>query len=245
MKANVAKPHGSFELKALLAELAFRLRGGPRRTTRWIVDRLRDHQYDQEFGITSSPQPQLTATSLTSPELVHYQAVSYSDMRELLQLLAIGPSDVFLDYGSGMGRAVCLAATYPFRTVIGVELSPELCEIARHNLSRARGKLRCRDVRILEADAADYEPPGEASIFFFFNPFCGSVLARVLYNIARSVRKSPRKIKIVFYGTVSSNHFRAQAAKHEWLKLNGETVLGTGAVVLFYASTDRAVPSTH
>lgn len=241
----MTKPHGPFELKALLAELVFRSRGGPRRIWCWIADRIRDSQYDRQFGITSSPQPQLTDHVFASPELVHYQAVSYSDMRELLRLLVIGPSDVFLDYGSGMGRAVCLAATYPFKTVIGVEISAELCGIARRNLSHARGKLLCGDVRILEGDAADYQIPDEASVFFFFNPFYGSVLARVLDNIARSVRKSPRKIQMVFYGTVSSDHFRAQAARHEWLKLSAETVLWTGAVVLLYVNPDSAVPKVR
>lgn len=221
-----------------VAEVFFRLRRGPRRTWHWIADRLRDSQYDREFGISSSPKIQLKEPGLTSPELVHYQAVSYGDMRELLQLLAIGPSDVFLDYGSGMGRAVCLAATYPFKSVIGVEISAELCGIARRNLSQARGKLRCRDVRILEGDAADYQIPDEASVFFFFNPFRGSVLSKVLDNIARSVRESSRKIQVIFYGTVSSEHFRAQAGKHAWLSLTSETVLRTGAVVLLYVNTE-------
>lgn len=225
------------------SEVFFRSRGGPRRMWRWVADRLRDSRYDREFGISSSPQQQSKNSGLTSPELVHYQAVSYSDMRELLQSLAIGSSDVFLDYGSGMGRAVCLAATYPFRTVIGVEISPDLCGIARHNISQVSGKLRCRDVRIAEGNAADYEIPGEVSIFFFFNPFRGSVLARVLNNVARSVREFPRRIQMIFYGTVASNHFRAQAAKHEWLKLDVETVLGTGALVLLYVNTYGAVPS--
>ncbi|MBV8867136.1 MAG: class I SAM-dependent methyltransferase [Acidobacteriaceae bacterium] len=240
----MTKPRGHSNLAALLAELVFRLRGGPLRTSRWIADRIRDHRYDREFGISSSAQPQLKYTGLTSPDSVHYQAVSYSDMRELLTLLAIGPSDVFLDYGSGMGRAVCLAATYPLRGVIGVEISPELSSIARRNLDQARDKLLCRDVRIVQSNAADYEPPSEVSIFFFFNPFHGSLLARVLDNVARSLRNSPRNIQIIFYGTVSSYHFRAQAAKHEWLKLSAETVLRTGAVALLYLNADpvKSVP---
>ena len=221
-------------------ELRFRLRRGPRRTWRWIADRLRDGQFDREFGISSSPHKQLTRSGLPSAEFVPYQAVSYSDMREVMELLAIGPSDVFLDFGSGMGRAVCVAATYPLKAVVGIEISPELCSIARHNLSQASGKLLCRDVWIVERDAVDYEIPGEASVFFLFNPFRGSVLARVLDNIARSVRESPRKMQVIFYGTVSSEHFRAQATKHEWLELDTETTLETGATVLVYVNADNS-----
>ncbi len=224
----------------LIAELSFRLRGGPRRAWHWISDRLRDSQYDREFGISSSPRKQLTGSSLSSPEFVHYQAVSYSDMRDVLALLAIGPSDVFVDFGSGMGRAICLAATYPFRAVIGLELSSELCQLSRHNLDQARAKLQCRNVQIIEGNAVDYEVPDAVTVFFFFNPFRGSVLAQVLENIARSVRRSPRAIQLLFYGTVSSEHFRLQAAKHEWLKLSSKTILRTGAVALLYRNAESS-----
>ncbi len=175
MKEPMTESRPSKTPPGVLAELLFRFRGGPRRTWHWIVDRLRDGHYDREFGIHSSPQKQLTRSSLPSAEFVHYQAVSYSDMREVLDSLAIGRSDVFLDFGSGMGRAICLAATHPFRAVVGVELSPGLCEIARHNLHLVQAKLLCRNVRVIEGNAVDYEIPDASSIFFLFNPFRGSV----------------------------------------------------------------------
>ncbi len=217
-----------------LSELLFRLRRGPAKTWRWISDRLRDSRYDAEFGISSSPSNESKQSELECPEFVHYQAVSYSDMREILERISIHWSDIFVDFGSGMGRAVCLAATYPFRAVIGVEISPELSEIARRNLNRVRHKLESREVRIVECNATAYDIPDTASVFFFFNPFRGSVLAQVLQNIARSLQKSPRRVRVLFYGTVSSKHFRTQAAKHEWLHLSSETVLGTGAILLLY-----------
>src|SRR5690242_19688945 len=39
----------------------------------------------------------------------------------------VGPDDVFLDFGCGMGRIIIVAGMkYQFRRVIGVEISPEL-----------------------------------------------------------------------------------------------------------------------
>jgi precorrin-6B methylase 2 len=157
-------------------------------------------------------------------------------MRQLLAALKVRPDDVFLDYGSGMGRAVCQAATYPFRTVLGVEISPELCRIAIRNLERVRSKLRCKDVRIVNTSAVRYEVPAEVSVVFFFNPFGGATMQAVLDKIEDSLRHRRRTLRVIFYGTVSCQWFREQAAKRDWLALESETVLRTGALVSVYVN---------
>lgn len=42
---------------------------------------------------------------------------------------------MFLDLGSGKGRMVLSAARFPFRRIIGVELSNDLTAIARRNVA--------------------------------------------------------------------------------------------------------------
>src|SRR6516225_8353137 len=42
----------------------------------------------------------------------------------------------FVDIGCGKGRALMVASAFPFRRLVGVEISPELCEIARANTAR-------------------------------------------------------------------------------------------------------------
>ncbi len=48
-------------------------------------------------------------------------------------LSALGPVERydFLDLGCGKGRALIVAAEFPFRAITGVELSPALAAIAR------------------------------------------------------------------------------------------------------------------
>ena len=41
----------------------------------------------------------------------------------------------FVDYGSGKGKAMFLAAEYPFKRIVGVEFAPALHEIACKNLN--------------------------------------------------------------------------------------------------------------
>jgi hypothetical protein len=76
-----------------------------------------------------------------------------------------------------------LAATYPMGRVIGVELSTQLCDLARQNLEVAGRRLRCSEVELINQDATNYPIPPDATLFYFANPFAGSILATVLENI--------------------------------------------------------------
>jgi predicted RNA methylase len=82
-----------------------------------------------------------------------------------------------------------LAATLPFKRVIGVELSPILAAKARDNLSNVNARLLCKNVEVIVADAAAFELPRDATTIYFNNPFAGEILERVLKNIALSYRR--------------------------------------------------------
>jgi len=111
----------------------------------------------------------------------------------------VGDEDVFVDYGSGMGRVVYQAAAqYPFKRVIGVELSEELNAIARENIDRNRPRLRCQAVELLTSDALGFEVPPDVSIAFFFNPFTGELFASVIDRLLASYDRHPRRLRIIY-----------------------------------------------
>ena len=120
-------------------------------------------------------------------------------------------SGTFVDYGAGEGRALVLAARfYRFQRVVGVELSPELCEKARRNLDRAtalRGEVIC-------CDAASYQPPEDTTVFFLYNPFFGETMDAVVRNLHASLRKNPRRAAIV---VCRARNFLAATAGQDWL----------------------------
>ncbi len=219
-------------MSGILAEFLFRARGGPRKVARWLTDRISDKYRDRKFGIASSARRSASDLGFTSPEYVEYQAVSYDDMEELLALLSPNAEDVFLDLGCGMGRAVCMAAMYPMRAVIGVEISAELCRLAQENVTKMAARFKCRDVRIVQSAAEQYAIPPEVSIVYLFNPFSGETLRRVLDNI----RSARHRMRVVFYGTLSSETFEAEAARCAWLRMDSRHVLASGIVVLVYWS---------
>ena len=55
-----------------------------------------------------------------SADAMDSTALGYGALFSVIRSLPIDyPSSVFLDYGAGKGRAVCVAATQPFRRVVG------------------------------------------------------------------------------------------------------------------------------
>jgi len=121
-------------------------------------------------------------------------------VREAERLLDAVPvpldGTTFVDVGSGMGRVVLLAARRPFKTVVGVEVSGALHEIARENVARfERDELRCRDVRLVRKDAAEYKFPRGKLALYLYNPFRGPVLETVLEHVLAQ----PREVTLLYH----------------------------------------------
>ena len=104
------------------------------------------HPFDERFGVETSGliyelpsghQHDLYNNGYFAVAPSVFHAVM-SVMRERLQLDYRRFS--FVDVGSGKGRALLLASDYPFREIIGVELSPELDRVARANIARYPGQ---------------------------------------------------------------------------------------------------------
>ncbi|MEO8493990.1 MAG: class I SAM-dependent methyltransferase [Planctomycetota bacterium] len=128
-----------------------------------------------------------------------YQPVPYASFDAAMRHVSLrAGEDVFIDYGCGMGRAVVLAATYPFRRVVGVERSHALSQIARDNIRRARSKLNCADVTIATADAREFEVPDDVTHIFLFNPFDEPIVMAVLRRIHDSITAHPRRLSIIY-----------------------------------------------
>jgi hypothetical protein len=175
------------------------------------------------------------AIGLDKPEFhAHNPTTSYRLFRVLMRrFVHPGADDVFLDYGSGLGSVLLMAATFPFRRVIGVEYSEALATRAAQILGRARPKLHCQAIDIVTADAADYAIPDDVTVIYFFNPFRGETLARVCDRIRQSVVASPRPVRIVYN---LPGEFDRHTAGARWLVKRGEAVFPavTPYVYAFY-----------
>ena len=74
---------------------------------------------------------------LTVEVLQNYRAYGPTPVRtveSILSKVAIKHEEsAFVDFGSGKGRTLLIASHYPWRKVIGVEVSPTLCAVSRNN----------------------------------------------------------------------------------------------------------------
>lgn len=123
-----------------------------------------------------------------------HQASSY-DLEVALAGLPISRTDAILDVGCGKGRALITMSRFPFGAIAGIELSPEMAEIARRNMRRIGLGKR---VRILCADAAEYDGLDDYTYFYCFNPFGRETMTRFMERLASSLRRRPREARIVY-----------------------------------------------
>jgi lipid II:glycine glycyltransferase (peptidoglycan interpeptide bridge formation enzyme) len=155
--------------------------------------------FDRRYHVETDGEVSVAELGLSDPRSVSYQPAGVTRLRRILPPREVSGDDVFIDFGSGKGRAVLQAALhYPFRRIYGVELSELVFEIALRNLDMCRDRLRCRDVRLIRADAATFDIPDDVTVAHFFNPFVGNLFETVIRRLLESVDRHPRRLRIVY-----------------------------------------------
>jgi hypothetical protein len=155
--------------------------------------------FDRRYHVDTSGEISCAELGLSDPRHVWYGPAGVTRLRRILPPREVSEDDVFIDFGSGKGRAVLQAALhYPFRRVYGVEISEQLHEIAQRNVASCRDRLRCRDVRLTRADVTDYEISDDVTVAFFNNPFVGDVFETVIERLLESVDRRPRRLRLVY-----------------------------------------------
>ena len=178
---------------------------GLRNFGREVSCRLGNYYHERRLGVDTSAPSRLRSPD-DNPDNLIYVPINYRACFEVLDQIPLDKKEsVFLDYGCGKGRALVVASTFPYRRVIGVELSEELVVSARENVAAMRGR-RAKSVDLVAADAALYPVPDDANVIFFFNPFSGEVLRKVIDNLYASLKRAPRTVYIIFFNKI---HFEA------------------------------------
>jgi hypothetical protein len=153
-------------------------------TARWMFRRAQWRLHERRYGINTESVIPMAELGIDNEVAGEYAPTDYTDFAKIMRALALTPQQhVFVDFGAGLGRVVVLAATQPFRRVIGIEHSAELVRSANANIKNARLKLKCAHVEVVHSDATVYRLPEDASVLYFNNSFFGAVLETVLGNI--------------------------------------------------------------
>jgi hypothetical protein len=129
-----------------------------------------------------------------------YWPVSPDVFAESLSTLEIAHDEfVFVDFGSGKGRALLLASELPFAKIVGLEFSSDLHLAALANIERYRSSTqRCRNITSRCVDFTTFPLPPSPLVLYFYNPASRDVMATVAANIARSLRENERPVFVVY-----------------------------------------------
>ena len=114
--------------------------------------------------------------------------------------LVAPPEDYsFLDIGAGMGRGLLIASRMRFREVTGIELHPDLCEIAQENIHtwESAGHARC-PMKIVCQDATEFQFPHNPSVAYLFNPFRAPVLKALLRQMEKQFANRPNQLDLLY-----------------------------------------------
>jgi SAM-dependent methyltransferase len=132
---------------------------------------------------------EVDGVSEDGPELprgcVPYFPCAVDALLRVVEQARVRPTDVFVDIGSGLGRAAALVHLLTGATAIGVEVQPRLVLAARALATR----LRVPRVSYIEGDAAELTRNITiGSVFFLYCPFSGDRLVSVLANLEAIAR---------------------------------------------------------
>lgn len=180
----------------------------PYRALRRVKNRLGRLMFERGL-VDTGEGVGLEEFGLDDPERVRYDASGWTYLRRAMRRREVLPTDVFVDFGSGKGRVVWQAAHYPFSRVVGVEISPQLNDVARRNIEGNLDRLRCQDVELVTRDATEYEVPDDMTVAYFYSPFEGGTFDQVIQHVIESLDRNPRRLTLIYANPVMDERLRA------------------------------------
>ena len=168
----------------------------------YAYHRAFDLRFERRYGVQTTGVRLLSGLSIRGENEgagLEYEPTPVRALRSMFHALPIHrPDYTYVDFGSGKGRSLLVAAESGFGQVRGVEFARELHESAVANIESFRERHRPQvDLEALHLDALEFEPPDRPCVFYFYYPFRGELWGRVLDNLMASYRRSPRPMYFV------------------------------------------------
>jgi SAM-dependent methyltransferase len=169
----------------------------PQPVLEWQIRRLRlQHQrFDKKYQIDTQMPVAVADLETTAPGAKFaklYQGTPLAVLHRIFDRLKVDRQRfTFIDLGSGKGRVLLVAAQYPFKSVVGVEFSKTLHDIAVTNIQKFVATARTStSVTSINCDAGevDFSEIGD-KIVFCYNPFAADLMIRVLNNLNAPAQK--------------------------------------------------------
>jgi len=176
----------------------------------WLI-RRRIHGYEQfdlKHGLDTQTPILLRDLETWAPaaqHAVHYEGAAIPLVHRIIRNLRTDLRRfTFIDLGSGKGRVLLVAAQYPFESVIGVEFSKILHDIAQVNISKfVEQRLTKRRPRSINMDAGEFNFSQFADkVVFCNNPFSAILALRILDNFQFSLRETGHEGVLIYLSPI-------------------------------------------
>lgn len=127
-----------------------------------------------------------------------------SIVRAALGMIPNPGSAAFVDIGCGKGRALIVASEFGFRSIVGIEISPELARIAERNAASVAARYPDRTaITVVTGDALDIRHlPGGDLVVYIYNPFGVDLVDRLRRNVEQILGAGDRTVYVVYYNPV-------------------------------------------
>jgi SAM-dependent methyltransferase len=169
----------------------------PTRRARRVLRRAADHLSERRYHVRTRDRIYLEDLGVDGTDRLFHAPSDWLAVRHAFSRLELGADDVVVDYGCGLGRAVLIAASFPVRRVVGIELTEELAARARRNLEQSH-RVRAREVEVVTADAVEWPVPPDVTVAYFYCPFVGEPFTAVVSRLIASLDEHPRALRIVY-----------------------------------------------
>ena len=166
--------------------------------------RFGDLDYDFDFRVNTTAGTVGWRDRLLGVFHSPYQATDPDLFREMMARL---PDDltsfVFIDIGSGKGRALLMASDYPFKKILGVELLPDLNRVALQNIRDYKSATQqCGSIDSVCADARVFEFPPDPLVVYLFNPLPEDGLVALMHHLSESIVRNPREVWVLYHNPI-------------------------------------------
>lgn len=139
-------------------------------------------RYDRRLGIDTAGKASMKEMGLAGDLAEHgtgFQSVNERHLGKVLAELALPTEAGFVDIGCGKGKPLFIAADYGFARVVGVDVVPELCDVARRNAEL----LGITDVVTVECVSGTEYDFGKERVVFLNNPFDADFFRQMLLRL--------------------------------------------------------------
>lgn len=152
-------------------------------------------------------------------EMVFYQPTPVRHVLDLIHRARLGPDDVLVDLGSGMGHVPLLVSICTEAQACGIEREEAYVNSAR----RAAEALGIERATFLAQDAREADV-SRGTVFYLYTPFTGEMLRHMLDRLHDEARR--RSIRVATLGPCTP-----AVASEPWLRAAGTP--DAGRVTLF------------